>query len=338
MTRFDSIDVVLPASAPQGDDGKHYGKYGKDYFAYVPIIWTHGNDPANTRLNYENDHLNNSYGSPIWKTSVGKVEFVGKPQMERQDNGSTTWKEIEGTDTTKCSIYMIKSLTVDGFLPDTTISNIKYEPYMFRVWIVSSKNKLRNFEWVPGEEGRPGSHFEGRGVIPAGTAYWLWDQPVNTTSDYITFPTALKTQFHFWKTEDEDGNNQWDIAENANMIFAGQDDITADDIQILVRFYYRSTGQALYQNVQQGNGTMLMVNRDGDGEKEYYGVEEPGDPDPKIPTFIRSIYDYSQTQGEVVDVTYYNMQGMQSSKPFDGINIVVTRYSNGSVSTTKVLR
>ena len=122
------------------------------------------------------------------------------------------------------------------------------------------------------------------------------------------------------------------------MIFAGQDDITADDIQILVRFYYRSTGQALYQNVQQGNGTMLMVNRDGDGEKEYYGVEEPGDPDPKIPTFIRSIYDYSQTQGEVVDVTYYNMQGMQSSKPFDGINIVVTRYSNGSVSTTKVLR
>jgi hypothetical protein len=335
--RFDTINTVLPASAPQGTDGKHYGSYDKhDYIAYVPIVWTHGNDANNTRLNWDNDGLHNSYGSPIWRTGVGKVEFVGKPQMERQDNGSTTWKEIEGTDTTKCSIYMIKSLTVDGFLPDTTISNIKYEPYMFRVWIVSSKNKLRNFEWVPGEEGRPGSHFEGRGVIPAGTAYWLWDQPVNTTSDYITFPTALKTQFHFWKTEDEDGNNQWDIAENANMIFAGQDDITADDIQILVRFYYRSTGQALYQNVQQGNGTMLMVNRDG--EKGYYGVEEPGDPDPKIPTFIRSIYDYTQTQGEVVDVTYYNMQGMQSSKPFDGINIVVTRYSNGSVSTTKVLR
>ena len=302
--------------------------------SYVPIVWTFGNLPSNLRV----DGGSNSYGSPIWKTGVGKVEFVGKPQMERQDNGSTTWKEIEGTDTTKCSIYMIKSLTVNGFLPDTTISNIKYEPYMFRVWIVSSKNKLRNFEWVPGEEGRPGSHFEGRGVIPAGTAYWLWDQPVNTTSDYITFPTALKTQFHFWKTEDEDGNNQWDIAENANMIFAGQDDITANDIQILVRFYYRSTGQALYQNVQQGNGTMLMVNRDGDGEKEYYGVEEPGDPDPKIPTFIQSIYDYTQTQGEVVDVTYYNMQGMQSSKPFDGIKIVVTRYSDGTTSTAKVIR
>lgn len=340
VNRFDTINTMLPATAPQGVGGEHFGRYSKDYIAYVPIVWTWGNNESNLRAFWDRDGIHNSYGSPLWRTSVGKIEFVGKPQMERQEgrDGSTNWVEIEGTDTTKCSIYMIKNLTVDGFLPDTTISNIKYEPYMFRVWIVSSQNKLRNFAWVPGEEGRPGSHYEGRGVIPAGTPYWLWDQPVNTTSDYISFPNTFTTQFHFWKTEDLDGNTHWDISEGENMIFAGQDDITADDIQILVRFYYRSTGQALYQNVQQGNGTMLMVNRDGDGEKEYYGVEEPGDPDPKIPTFIRSIYDYSQTQGEVVDVTYYNMQGMQSSKPFDGINIVVTRYSNGSVSTTKVLR
>jgi hypothetical protein len=29
---------------------------------------------------------------------------------------------------------------------------------------------------------------------------------------------------------------------------------------------------------------------------------------------------------------------MQSDKPFDGINIVVTRYSDGTTSTTKVVR
>jgi len=33
---------------------------------------------------------------------------------------------------------------------------------------------------------------------------------------------------------------------------------------------------------------------------------------------------------------YYNVMGQQSSKPFDGINIVVKRYSDGTTSSTKV--
>ena len=40
--------------------------------------------------------------------------------------------------------------------------------------------------------------------------------------------------------------------------------------------------------------------------------------------------------GKVESQIYYNVQGMQSDKPFDGINIVVTRYSNGATTTTKV--
>lgn len=38
---------------------------------------------------------------------------------------------------------------------------------------------------------------------------------------------------------------------------------------------------------------------------------------------------------EVQDVSYVNLMGMRSSKPFAGINLVVTRYSNGTVTTTK---
>lgn len=40
----------------------------------------------------------------------------------------------------------------------------------------------------------------------------------------------------------------------------------------------------------------------------------------------------------VVGVSYYNLLGVESGKPFEGINIVVTRYSDGSISTQKVLR
>ena len=40
---------------------------------------------------------------------------------------------------------------------------------------------------------------------------------------------------------------------------------------------------------------------------------------------------------EIESVTYVNMAGVQSKQPFDGINIVVTRYKSGAVKSSKVL-
>jgi hypothetical protein len=40
---------------------------------------------------------------------------------------------------------------------------------------------------------------------------------------------------------------------------------------------------------------------------------------------------------EVAGVTYYNMAGQQSDKAFDGVNIVVTKYTDGTKKTTKVV-
>ncbi len=40
----------------------------------------------------------------------------------------------------------------------------------------------------------------------------------------------------------------------------------------------------------------------------------------------------------VIGVKYVNMAGMMSDKPFDGVNIVVTTYSDGSKATTKVIK
>ena len=40
----------------------------------------------------------------------------------------------------------------------------------------------------------------------------------------------------------------------------------------------------------------------------------------------------------VKSVRYYNLMGMESEQPFQGINIVVTRYNDGSISTVKVMK
>lgn len=40
---------------------------------------------------------------------------------------------------------------------------------------------------------------------------------------------------------------------------------------------------------------------------------------------------------QVLSQTYYNLAGMASSKPFDGVNIVITNYSDGTIKTAKAV-
>ena len=53
---------------------------------------------------------------------------------------------------------------------------------------------------------------------------------------------------------------------------------------------------------------------------------------------VTSVEELNVLMKAVESVRYYNMMGMESKKPFEGINIVVTRYTDGSTSTTKILR
>lgn len=45
-----------------------------------------------------------------------------------------------------------------------------------------------------------------------------------------------------------------------------------------------------------------------------------------------------KSEAQVASVTYYNIVGMSSDKPFSGINVVVTRYSDGTSTTSKVIK
>ena len=68
-----------------------------------------------------------------------------------------------------------------------------------------------------------------------------------------------------------------------------------------------------------------------DGSFMVYPFDLPNSPSP---TSVQNFVALRQ----VVDVRYYNVMGMQSDRPFEGINIVVTRYSDGSTSTVKIVR
>lgn len=102
-----------------------------------------------------------------------------------------------------------------------------------------------------------------------------------------------------------------------NVIFGGLNTIKP---KFLVRFYYVVKG---YQKTRG----------EADSDHVGYVVDEEANPmDPETAVIELS------TNGTIVEQTFYNVQGMSSDKPFDGINIVVTRYSDGTVSTSKVIR
>ena len=95
------------------------------------------------------------------------------------------------------------------------------------------------------------------------------------------------------------------------------------DVIIYGRLYYKRSDV-----VTPASGLRLSGSDGGysamDGESDM----------PEEPTAVNEYF----SDKELVDITFVNPQGMISSRPFDGVNIVVKRYSDGSTSTSKVLK
>lgn len=297
------------------------GEYGSNYETYAPTVTTWGLD----RRYYETDHLDNTYGAPIWKTGVGQVRVISsEAQMQRGPNNSTQWTESvttgEGdqavTTTTNCSLYFL-GVEAFGDLPSTDVTNIIYEPYMFRVWIYSPSGKLRGCTYYEAGEGtdpnKPGAHWEGDGTSYTGPVCVYTGE---TTDGHLVLDLQDMSE----------GNNEpW----NTKVQFGAVDNI--DDLIVYVRYYYKSTGKVI------GAQNMLRALRDGETPEvpKFYATENEANPG--ISTGIVELWN-NIYHGEVVSTTYVNAQGVISEKPFDGFNIVITRYSDGTTRTTKVMQ
>lgn len=63
-------------------------------------------------------------------------------------------------------------------------------------------------------------------------------------------------------------------------------------------------------------------------------VVYPLDLDANMATGVNDVNSAKEVKG----VSYFNMMGVESAQPFDGVNIMVTTYTDGTQSATKVLR
>ena len=93
--------------------------------------------------------------------------------------------------------------------------------------------------------------------------------------------------------------------------------------------------QSLYGNADSGTVLVQMVDDHELAfiEKEIVHIEDLTGSKEQIVTAVSQL-----TAGrEVVSVTYCDVAGRMSAKPFEGVNIVATRYSDGTVTTGKAV-
>ena len=98
-----------------------------------------------------------------------------------------------------------------------------------------------------------------------------------------------------------------------------------------------STGITLSNLVEGGTYSYYLVANYVDGTTATSNTQEV--------TLVSLNIDHSTginslvADGDEVDsVTYVNMSGMQSTQPWDGVNIVITRYKSGAMKSSKVIR
>ena len=247
------------------------------------------------------DGKNNSYGSDIKREYMGKVTAKITGQISQGDYG--TWEDVNGT--TYRAFH--PTIVATGYLPQNDNNNVvnyndgdvaHYVPYLCRAWCTNE-----------------GIHDYGRDAD--GQLTDLGELPTPFLIGEATFGDDMTATIGGDWTHGS-VRDPWSFGLPAS--------VTESQVTFKVRFYYKKVVTEGQQN--GSNGKFI-----GGAAEEFFMAETEGNANDMIVginEFMSGIVP--------VSVTYVNPQGMQSSRPFDGVNIVVTRYSDGTTRTSKVIR
>ena len=300
LPRYDHEDNIGSQIVERLDVDYVTGVTG-DQMSYVPVIWTFGLYTA------RGDGKNNSYGSDIKVNELGGVDVSSDIIVNWSDNNKM---KVNGVD-----YYVVSPvITLDAVAPELVKANdnesYKYEPYMYRVWCTYTD--AHNFGHVINPDGINYSLIE-TGLIEA--PFLIGEVQADTLSD----PSHVVIGRDLGHVSPQ---TQWSFA-------VTKEAVTNGDIKFVVRYYYK---KVVTEPASPDQPAGMRGNRDGGAD---YAIYEKSTSSSNIVTGVNELWNTGKV---VISQTYVNALGMQSDKPFDGLNIVVTRFSDGTTTTTKVVR
>jgi len=164
---------------------------------------------------------------------------------------------------------------------------------------------------------------------------------------FFVQPKPMEYAAVTWSQWDRDGEKfvvpssddhpEWNQAGLKGQFDYKDDYLEQESVELLDGHTYEM--RAVIKHKTATGGTQARAPRRAEGEAKQYVV---------YPLTITRITDeqngvitgVQQLSGDrqVMHVDYYNVSGMRSERPWQGVNIVVTRYSDGTTSAVKMLR
>ena len=300
-------------------------------YVYAPVVelFSKGYNATNANLK-RTDY--NTYGGPMQKSAVGKVDGeIVKVKNASEDGPATgyetssmTWKQGEQT---YCYYNLPVSIDVLG-LP------ANYEVYKIRAWRQIDTKLLGE---CPSSEG---PNVPDRSDRISGD--YLFEE-LNFGDDMDNDPDAGAVRFvsadkllHYdlgnrFSTREDAQHNERMATFGAVKLGAGE----SMNVKIIVRVYFTKGNGEENGNSQHGPRRVLTPeNLSADGK--YYVAE-------KVVTTkilgegIVTDLDNLKANREVESVNYVNTIGQVANRPWQGVNVVVTRYTDGTTKTTKAV-
>ena len=269
----------------------------------------------------------NTYGGPMQYTAVG--EFFIDPENITYHMSPYSWPGDRSLP--QYSYYNVFMQFDKAAVP------AGYELYKVRAWRQADDQYLGEQE--PDDATLDYSYRKGEKISGTNTWSYLFDEITYGKDEVCTIGDGTTTNppriFDYVIGEknavinNTEVPNVWKYTFGARRVGLGVkgeegwDNIAELPIKFIVRAYFTKK---------------INLTSKAGGDDKYYIVEQKIDYTIKRENnIITGVNDVVLNKG-VVDVIYYNTVGMSSNEPFDGINIVVTRYNDGSTSTTKVLK
>ncbi len=278
-------------------------------YLYAPVVETFSvgkNSEGNVRTDY------NYYGGPMQSTAVGKLAVA-------RDNTPELMSTYNWTAGGKKYAYYNIILNVS-----TKEVPAGYQIYKIRAWRTVHPSILGE-EYITERLGDENGKYMFEEInfgteamdnfINNGYELGAGDASVTVNGETISY-TLGTFGAQKLRTDEEVGDNS--VIDELNATF-------------VVRMYFTRAA-----NLSTTSGAPMLKDVATDADGKYYIVEQVIPFTQKggnVPTGLESL-----NARQVVGVKYYNVAGIESDTPFKGVNIVVTRYSDGSSTTTKILK
>ena len=287
-------------------------KPAAEAFTYAPVVETFSTGKTSDNANKDRTDYN-TYGGPLQNASIGKLEIsADKPVMS-----DYTWSK----DGKKYTYYNIELSVDTKDIPDG------YEIYKIRVWREADESMLgEEYPELATKRVKPTYKFEEISYTETDKIGRFWNAEglkfgSDEKQDTVTGPDGQKIVTYNLGTfgaRKVGGANETGV-------------VSSIDVGFFARIYFTRSANLTTPSQLRASGDPLPA----DGK--YYMVEAQCNYTIQADNIITAVNDISGAK-QIVGVSYVNTIGQVSSTPWQGVNVVVTRYNDGSVSTQKMMK